>query len=134
MAEGHSSSIGRRDRRTLLGVAQLVVSVAALAGSVQLAAGVATPPTADLERLGLSSWLLPAGWLFCVVAVPFALAGFLTLRGAPAALGASLTASALLLVELASQLPFVGFNAMQLVMAGIAVATGALAWGERPRP
>lgn len=63
-------------RRTMAVVAS-VVSLAGLAGSTQLLAGVATPPTSVLSPLGLSSWRLPAGWLFFSVAVPSGLAAVL---------------------------------------------------------
>jgi hypothetical protein len=127
MPDPSTGALVRSDRGVLLGGAQLLVSLAAVAGSIQLALGIATPPPSDLGPLGLTSWTLPAVWLFFVVAMPFAIAGVLTLRGSSRALVASLTASGLLVLELVVQIPFVGFNAMQLVMAAVAIVTGLLA-------
>ena len=55
-------------RKTLAGL-ESALALAALAGSIQLAAGIATPPDSDLPP-GLSSWALPAAWHFATVAVP----------------------------------------------------------------
>jgi hypothetical protein len=63
-------------RRTIV-VVESLVSLGGLAGSIQLLAGVATPPISVLSPLGLSSWALPAGWLFLSVAVPSGLAAWL---------------------------------------------------------
>jgi hypothetical protein len=49
-------------RRTIVSVESLV-GLGGLAGSIQLLAGVATPPVSALSSLGLASWALPAGWI-----------------------------------------------------------------------
>jgi len=46
-------------RRTIVSVESLV-GLGGLAGSIQLLAGVATPPVSALSSLGLASWALPA--------------------------------------------------------------------------
>ena len=46
-------------RRTIVAVESLV-GLGGMAGSIQLLAGVATPPVSVLTPLGLSSWALPA--------------------------------------------------------------------------
>jgi len=133
MPRPSSGALVRSYRGALLGAAQLLVALAAFVGSLQLALGIATPPTTDLDRLGLTTWILPAVWLFGVVAVPFAVAGILTLRGSSGGLIASLTASGLLMLELAVQVPFVGLNLMQPVMAAVAISTATAAWHRHPQ-
>src|SRR4249920_722525 len=66
-------------RRTMVAV-ETLVGLGGLAGSIQLLAGVATPPVSVLRPLGLSSWTLPAGWLFLSVALPSGLAAWLAWR------------------------------------------------------
>ena len=46
--------------RRVFVVTESLVALSGLMGAVQLVAGVATPPAADLPP-GLSSWVLPAG-------------------------------------------------------------------------
>lgn len=133
MPDPPTGALVRGDRDVLLGGAQLLVSLAAVAGSIQLVLGIATPPSSDLDPLGLTTWTLPAFWLFLVVGAPFAIAGILTLRGSSRALVASLAASGLLVLELVVQIPFVGVNAMQPLMAVVAVGTGLLAWRRHLR-
>ena len=63
-------------RRTFVAVEGLV-ALGGAAGTVQLLAGIATPPDSALdpfERFGVSGWGLPALWLFVSVAVPSAVA------------------------------------------------------------
>ena len=69
-------------RRTPV-VVESLVGLAGLAGSIQLLAGMATPPPSVLSPLGLTSWTLPAGWLFLTVALPSGLAGWLAWQRSP---------------------------------------------------
>jgi hypothetical protein len=71
-------------RRTIV-VVETLVGLGGFAGSMQLLAGVATPPVSVLRPLGLSSWTLPAGWLLLTVALP---SGLGLARVAALALGA----------------------------------------------
>ena len=107
------------------------ILVGALSGAVQLWTGTFAPPVEDLEPLGLDSWRLPAVWLFASVAVPSAVAALAALRRWPRTPDVVLVASALLLVEVLVQVPFVGPSVLQAVMGGFAVLLGALAWTAR---
>jgi hypothetical protein len=107
-------------RRTIVAVESLV-GLGGLAGSIQLLAGVATPPVSVLSPLGLSSWALPAGWLFLTVAVPSGLAAWLAWRRSVWAPPAVLLASALLATELLVQIPFLGFSPLQLIFGAVAI-------------
>jgi hypothetical protein len=107
-------------RRTIVAV-ETVIGLAGLAGSIQLLAGVATPEVSVLSPLGLSSWSLPAGWLFLSVAVPSSLAGWLAWRRSLWAPPAVLLASALLAIELLVQIPFLGFSVLQLIFGTVAL-------------
>jgi hypothetical protein len=106
--------------RTIV-VVESLVGLGGLAGSVQLLAGVATPPVSVLSPFGLSSWALPAGWLFLTVALPSALAAWLAWRRSPWAPAGVLLASALLAIELLVQIPFLGFSVLQLIFGTIAI-------------
>jgi hypothetical protein len=107
-------------RRTII-VVESLVGLGGLAGSVQLLAGVATPPASVLRPLGLSSWTLPAGWLFVSVALPSAVAAWLAWRRSPWAPVAVLVASALLAMELLVQVPFLGLSFLQLIFGTVAI-------------
>jgi hypothetical protein len=127
-------------RRTIVAV-ETLVGLAGLAGSIQLLAGVATPPASVLSSLGLSSWSLPAGWLFLSVAVPSGLAGWLAWRRSLWAPPVVLLASASLAIELLVQIPFLGFNILQLIFGVVAIGmavVGLLArsagWWPSRRP
>lgn len=102
-------------------VVESLVSVGGLAGSIQLLAGAATPPASVLGPQGLSSWTLPAGWLFLTVALPSGLAASLAWRCSPWAPAAVLVGSALLATELLFQIPFLGFSVLQLIVGIVAV-------------
>lgn len=118
-------------RRTIVAVESLV-GLGGLAGSIQLLAGLATPPASVLSPLGLSSWALPAGWLFLSVAVPSGLAAWLAWRRSVWAPAAVLLASALLAAELLVQIPFLGFSMLQLIFGAVAIGmavVGLLARG-----
>jgi hypothetical protein len=124
-------------RRTMV-VVESLVGLAGLAGSIQLLAGVATPSASVLSPLGLSSWTLPAGWLFLTVAIPSGLAAWLAWRRSPWAPVAVLVASALLATELLFQIPFLGFSVLQLIFGTVAIGMAVVAFsahkaGWRPR-
>ena len=108
-------------RRTIV-VMESLVGLGGLGGSVQLLAGVATPPASVLSSLGLSDWALPAGWLFLTVAVPSGLAAWLAWRRSVWAPPAVLLASALLATELLVQMPFLGFSVLQLIFGAVAIS------------
>ena len=112
-------------RRTII-VVETLVGLGGLAGSIQLLAGAATPPVSVLSPIGLSSWVLPAGWLFITVAVPSGLAAWLALRRSPWASLAVLLASALLAIELLVQIPLLGFSILQLTFGTVAVGMGVV--------
>jgi hypothetical protein len=107
--------------RRIIVVIETLVGVGGLAGSIQLLAGVATPPVSTLDPLGLSSWTLPAGWLFLSVAIPSGLAAWLAWRRSAWAPPAVLLASALLATELLVQIPFIGLSILQLIFGTVAV-------------
>lgn len=107
-------------RRTMI-VVESLVGLGGLAGSVQLLAGVATPPVSVLRPLGLSSWTIPAGWLFVSVVLPSAVAAWLAWRRSPWAPVAVLVASALLATELFVQIPFLGLSFLQLILGTVAI-------------
>ena len=107
-------------RRTIIAVESLV-GLGGMAGSIQLLAGVATPPVSVLTPLGLSSWALPAGWLLLTVAAPSGLAAWLAWRRSRWAPPAVLLASALLAAELLVQIPFLGFSLLQLIFGAVAI-------------
>jgi MFS family permease len=84
---GHPSGRPERRpwRRTFVAVEGLV-ALGGAAGTVQLLAGIATPPDSALdpfERFGVSGWELPALWLMTSVAVPSAVAAAAALHGSP---------------------------------------------------
>jgi hypothetical protein len=112
--------------RRIIVVIETLVGLGGLAGSIQLLAGVATPPMSALHPLGLSSWTLPAGWLFMTVALPSGLAAWLAWRRSPWAPPAVLLASALLATELLVQIPFIGLNILQLIFGAVAVGTAVV--------
>jgi hypothetical protein len=127
-------------RRIMVAV-ETLVGLGGLAGSIQLLAGVATPPVSVLSPLGLSSWVLPAGWLFLSVAVPSGLAAWLAWQRSVWAPPAVLLASGLLATELLVQIPFLGFSMLQLTFGAVAIdmaVVGLLArsagWWPRQRP
>ena len=125
-ADNRNRALGKNYpfRRVML-VAEALLALAGLGGSIQLLAGVATPPISALTPLGLSSWLLPAGWLFLTVALPSGMAAWLAWRRSAWAPPAVLLASALLATELLVQIPFLGLSILQVIFgaaaAGMAV-------------
>lgn len=116
-----------RPFRHTLAVAEALVALGALLGTVMLVSGVGTPPVSAIEGLGLHSWVLPGLWLFASVAVPSTVAAWLAVVGSPHAPDAVLVASALLVVELAVQLPFLGFSLFQPVFGAVAVVLAVIA-------
>ena len=112
--------------RPTIVVVETLVGIGGLAGSIQLLAGASTPPVSVLTPLGLSSWTLPAGWLFITVAVPSGLAAWLAWRRSVWAPVAALLASALLATELIVQIPFLGLSILQLIFGTVAVGMAVL--------
>lgn len=122
--DGHAVALPRW-RRTI-GVIAALTGVAATAGTIQLVTGTFTPPVSDLEPLGLDSWVLPGLWLAASVAVPCAATTVMAWKRSRWLGLSALASGALLLVELAVQIPFVGLDALQGVMALIAITLMAL--------
>jgi hypothetical protein len=122
---GLPAHAARPFRRTIV-LVETLVSLSGLAGSVQLLAGAATPPVSVLSPLGLSSWTLPAGWLFMTVAVPSGLAAWLAWRRSVWAAPAILLAGALLAIELLFQIPFLGLSMLQAIFGAVAVGMAAM--------
>jgi len=87
----------------------------------------AIPPASDLAPIGLSSWVLPEFWLFATVVAPSGAAAWLAWRRSRLTPTAVILASVTLAVELLVQIPFVGFNVLQVVVGGIAVLLARLA-------
>jgi hypothetical protein len=112
--------------RPTIVVVETLVGIGGLAGSIQLLAGASTPPVSVLTPLGLSSWTLPAGWLFITVAVPSGLAAWLAWRRSVWAPVAALLASALLATELIVPIPFLGLSILQLIFGTVAVGMAVL--------
>jgi hypothetical protein len=112
--------------RRIFVAAESLVALSGLAGTIQLIAGIATPPTSDLP-FGLSSWVLPGLWLFATVPLPATVAAVLAYRRSPYAPMAVLLAAATMAIEVIVQIPFIGLNPLQAVFGGIALALGALA-------
>jgi hypothetical protein len=107
------------------------MAVFGLGGGVMLMLGRGTPPIEWLAPLGLTSWVLPGVWLTASVAAPSAAAAYLALRRSPLTPSAVYVASALLGVELLVQIPFLGLNGLQGVMAVIGATAAGLAWHAR---
>jgi hypothetical protein len=119
--------------RRLFLVVEAVVAVGGIAGAVQLLTGTATPPVSDLEPLGLTSWTLPAFWLFATTAVPAATAAWCAYRRRPFTPTVVLIACATLAVELLVQIPFVGPSVLQAVFGAVVLVLGGAAWHARSR-
>ncbi|MFE6650050.1 hypothetical protein ACFVJS_26060 [Nocardioides sp. NPDC057772] len=119
-------------RRTV-GAVSAMAGAAAAIGAVQLVTDTFAPPVSDLRPLGLESWVLPGLWLAASVAVPCLGTAVLAWRRSrwmgPAAVGAGM----LLLVELAVQVPFVGFDPLQVVMGTVAISLAGLGWSSARR-
>jgi len=126
-----STQTPTRPFRWTMAVAEAFVALGALMGTVMLVAGVNTPPLSAIDAIGLESWVLPGLWLLVSVAAPSATAAWLAFRGSRHAPRAVLVASALLLVELAVQVPFLGFSLFQLVFAALAVVLAVVALTAR---
>ena len=117
-------------RKTLAGL-ESALALAALAGSIQLAAGIATPPDSDLPP-GLSSWALPAAWLFATVAVPSGAPALAAWRRDARTPRLVVIASAALALELVVQIPFLGFSWLQAGCAAVALMATWLALRTTP--
>jgi hypothetical protein len=130
MSRAKAVGTGYPFRRPIV-VVEALVGLAGLAGSIQLFTGTATPPVSVLRPLGLSNWILPAGWLFLSVAVPSGLAAWLAWRRSVWAPPAVLLSSALLAIELLVQMPFLGFSILQLIFGVIAIGMAVVALRAR---
>jgi hypothetical protein len=80
-----------------------------------------------LAPLRISSWTLPAAWLFFSVAVPSGLAAWLGWRHSAWAPPAVLAASGLLAIELGVQIPILGFSILQLIFGIVAIGMAVVA-------
>jgi hypothetical protein len=114
-------------RRTLVAV-QAVLATCGAAGALQLGLGIATPPISTIEGIGLTSWDLPALWLFTTVAVPAGVGALFAWRGVSVAPLAAVVTGVALLVELLVQMPFLGLNVLQAVFGLVAISLMALGW------
>lgn len=132
MAESSRVGSGWPFRRAIIAVECLVVA-GGIAGTVQLWTGTYAPPVADVEPLGLTSWRLPALWLFIMVVAPSTVAAWLAWRKSPHTPTAVLVASAALAAELVIQIPFVGTDVLQAVFGGVALGLAAAALVGRHR-
>jgi hypothetical protein len=112
-------------------IVEAFVAIGGTVGAVQLLTGTFTPPVKDLEPLGLTSWRLPACWLFATTALPAIAAVACAVRRSPRTPWAVLVASITLAVELLVQIPYVGPSVLQAVMGAIALSMGVLAERER---
>lgn len=108
-------------------VVEALLAFAGLSGAIQLLSGSFTPPVDDLRPLGLDSWILPGLWLLLVVALPSVTAAALAARRSPRAPLAVVVASGLLLLDVAVQVPLVGFSGLQIVFGVVAIVMAALA-------
>lgn len=117
--------------RLTFALVESFVLVGAIVGVLQLWTGSFAPPVSDLQPLGLHDWKLPAAWLFFSVAIPSSMAVSAALVRLPRTPEIVLVASALLLVEVTVQIPFVGPSVLQAVMGFIAILLGTLAWLAR---
>jgi len=117
--------------RSIFVIAEAALALAAVAGSVQLLAGVQTPPVSDLAKLGLHSWVVPGLWLLLSVGIPSATASWLAWRRSGRTVPAVLFASGALAFELVVQIPFVGPSVLQAVLGTCAVTLAALALHTR---
>lgn len=125
--------IGAVPHRRLYVVAALAIAAAGAIGTAQLVSGTFTPPISALDRLRLTSWVLPGLWLFASVVVPWSVAAWAAARRWPAAPVTVLIAAGLLLVELAVQIPFLGFSPFQPAMGAAAIGLGLTARRDRAR-
>lgn len=117
--------------RTTFVAAEGLIAVSGLIGTALLATNTFVPDVAVLEPLGLHSWTLPGVWLFASVTLPSSIACWAAARHDPRAPEAVAVASALLLLELLVQLPFLGFDPLQPMMGVPALGVGALAHRAR---
>ena len=121
----------RRPWRRTFVAGEGLVALAGAAGSVQLLAGIATPPDSALdpfERFGVTGWGLPAAWLFATVAAPSGLAAWSAWRGSSRTPALVLGAGALLALELLVQIPFLGLDVLQAVFGAVAIGLAVLGW------
>jgi hypothetical protein len=119
--------------RTTILVLELILLIGGISGTVQLMTGTATPDVGVLAPLGLTSWRLPALWLFLTVVVPASWAAWLAWRRSPLAPTAVLLGAATLAIELIVQIPFLGWSVLQAVFGAMAASLVILALLARRR-
>ena len=129
-ADGGALTCNRPFRRTFV-VAEGLIAVNGVIGTVMLVTNTYVPDVSALRPLGLHSWTLPGLWLFASVAAPSAVASWAAARRHDRAPEAVIVASGLLLVELLVQLPFLGFDPLQPIMGVPALVLAALALRAR---
>ena len=112
--------------RRSMGAIEIALAAAAAVGVVQLGAGIATPPDSQLP-FGLDSWAWPAVWLFATVCVPSVVAAVALSRRARSGPSLVIVATVLLAIELLVQIPFVGLNWLQLVVALVGATAATMA-------
>ena len=77
-----SASVTHEPSRYALTALAGLTAMGGVAGAVQLALSLTTPPV-DVLPFGLASWLLPALWLFASVGLPSGVACVLVGRRSP---------------------------------------------------
>ena len=117
--------------RGIFVIVEALISLSALAGSVRLFTAGA-PLQTELPA-GLPNGPVSGLWLFALVAVPSALAAWFCWRRSTRGPIAVLIASAALAVDVVAQIPFVGFNVLQLVFGLIAAVMVVLALAAQRR-
>lgn len=123
-----AATAGRGHRfRTAFLVLEGLLALGGLAGSVQLFTDTYAPPVSALEPLGLTSWRIPAFWLFGTVVVPSVAAAVLAWARSPLTPRAVLLGCATLALELGVQIPFLGPSVLQAVCGSACLVLAALA-------
>lgn len=117
-----------KSRRTWLALLTGLTAVAGAAGAVGLATGSSDPGAVVLTRLPFHSTVFAGVALAVVVAVPMALASYLTATARPGGLLAGATAGLLLLGWLAVEIAVIReFSWLQIGFAGVGLAVLSLA-------
>ncbi len=119
-------------RSTIL-VLELILVAGGVSGTVQLMTGAGAPDVGVLAPLGLTTWRLPALWLFLTVVVPATWAAWLAWRRSPLTPTAVLIGAATLAIELGVQIPFLGWSVLQAVFGALAAGLAILALLARRR-
>jgi hypothetical protein len=118
---------GRYPFRATILVLEATLAAGGVVGTVQLISGAGAPDVGVLAPLGLTSWRLPALWLFLTVVLPATWAAWSAWRRSPLAPTAVLLGAATLAIELIVQIPFLGWSVLQAVFGAVAVGLAILA-------